>query len=338
MNKLAQALSIILTIASCSIIAQYRNVRISDALNNYEPQECMIVISPDNPNHLMAVSNSNKYYYSTDGGNNWSYNIIQSPLGVIGDPVAAAGNNGKFFYFHLVSGLSKVVCHKLTNIGGSWNQVAYTGENGTKQNDKEWGVINPINNYLYVAWAQFDRHGSSNYSDSSAIILSRSTNEGTSWSQPVLISRKKGNAQGGNYSAHCPMPAVGPNNNVYVTWMGPDGLMFDKSTDGGVTWLTYDINVAKYHVDWLLFNISGIQRAPNFPAINCDLSKSIYRGNIYITWADQKNGGYNTDVWICRSTDGGTTWNTPKVVNETVNDPGSHQFKTNHIPANKPQL
>lgn len=32
------------------------------------------------------------------------------------------------------------------------------------------------------------------------------------------------------------VPAVGPNGEVYLSWSGPQGIMFDKSTDGGVTW------------------------------------------------------------------------------------------------------
>ena len=32
------------------------------------------------------------------------------------------------------------------------------------------------------------------------------------------------------------VPAVGPNGEVYISWAGPLGLVFTKSTDKGVTW------------------------------------------------------------------------------------------------------
>ena len=102
------------------------------------------------------------------------------------------------------------------------------------------------------------------------------------------------------------------------------GLMFDKSTDGGLTWLPNDINILGYHINWLVFNVPGVPIVPGFPIINCDLSSSIHNGNIYICWTDQRSGTNDTDVWLVKSTDSGETWSPPIRVN---NDPaGSHQF------------
>ncbi|MGE5499036.1 MAG: T9SS type A sorting domain-containing protein, partial [Syntrophothermus sp.] len=249
-----------------------------------------------------------------------------SPYGVSGDPVILAGADGKFFYFHLVNNLSRVVCHKRNSIGEAWTQETFTGVNGTKQNDKDWGAITLKNNYLYLTWAQFDKHGSSNPLDSSVIQLSRSTDAGASWSLPVNISNRKANAMAGNYSNHAPMPAVGPGSEVYVTWMGPEGLMFDRSTDDGLTWLNKDINVTPYHIDWLTFNVPGVQRTPGFPVIACDLSGGRFNGNIYISWADQRSGSGNTDVWMCRSADGGLNWSAAIRVNQMDENQGTHQF------------
>ncbi|MFC2119733.1 T9SS type A sorting domain-containing protein [Bacteroidota bacterium] len=304
--------------------AQYQNVRVGAPINTYEPEEVSIVINPANTDHILAGSNTDNYYYSLDGGLNWQHNILTSSFGVIGDPCVLVDSDNNYYYLHLVPGLSRVVCQKTTSLGGSWTDGTYTGVNGTKDDDKEWGAINMLNNYIYVTWAQFDEHGSTSSQDSSEIQLSRSTDAGLSWSEPVRISDRNGNAMGGNYSAHAPMPAVGPNNEVYVTWMGPAGLMFDKSTDDGQTWLEADINVTGFHINWLLFNIAGIQRAPGFPVINCDLSPGSNYGNIYICWTDQRSGYNNTDVWLVKSTDGGLNWSVPIRVNN--DQPGKHQF------------
>ncbi|MCW8816788.1 MAG: T9SS type A sorting domain-containing protein, partial [Ignavibacteriaceae bacterium] len=193
-----------------------------------------------------------------------------------------------------------------------------------KDNDKEWAVINQNDGNIYVVWAQFDDHGSPNPLDSSEIQLSRSTDSGITWSTPVVVSDKKGDAQGSNYSDHAPMPAVGPNNELYVTWMGPEGLMFDKSTDNGSTWLENDINVTGFHINWLVFNVPGIPIVPGFPIINCDLSPSAYNGNIYICWTDERSGYNDTDVWLVKSVDGGLNWSAPIRVND--DPPGKHQF------------
>ncbi len=48
---------------------------------------------------------------------------------------------------------------------------------------------------------------------------------------------------------------TGPNAEVYICWWGPDGLMFDRSLDQGLTWLTEDINITN-HVNWI-YTIPG---------------------------------------------------------------------------------
>jgi len=326
MNKLSHlCLAMLYFVFAEPICPQYQNVQVGGPLNNpYEPTEPSIVINPNNTNHILVGSNADNYYYSTNTGMNWQHGVLSSSFGVIGDPCVLVDDNGNCYYFHLVPDMSKVVCQKTTSLGGSWSNGSYTGVNGTKDNDKEWAAIDQSNGNLYVTWAQFDEHGSSNPLDSSEIPLSRSTDGGQTWSTPVIVSDKKGNAQAGNYSTHAPMPAIGPNSEVYVTWMAPEGLMFDKSTDEGLTWLENDINVSGFHINWLVFNVPGVTIVPGFPIINCDLSSSSYNGNIYICWTDQRSGTNDTDVWLVKSSDGGFNWSSPIRVND--DPPGKHQF------------
>ncbi|MCB0689407.1 MAG: exo-alpha-sialidase, partial [Saprospiraceae bacterium] len=70
----------------------------------------------------------------------------------------------------------------------------------------------------------------------------------------------------------------------------------------------------------------GFGRANGMPVTGCDLSKSPYRGTVYINYCDQSNGEDDTDVWLVKSVDGGEHWSEPFRVN---NDPsGRHQFFT----------
>jgi hypothetical protein len=317
-------LKITICLFTIPIFAQYQNVMVGNSINTYEPVEPSIVVNPYNINHILIGANSDNYYYSTDGGFHWQHGIIHSTFGVIGDPCVLVDENSNYYYFHLVPDMSRVVCQKSTSIGGNWSNGSYSGVNGTKDNDKEWAVIDQSNGNVYVTWAQFDEHGSFNSLDSSEIQLSRSTDGGLTWSVPVVVSDRKGNAQAGNYSDHAPMPAIGPNNELYVTWMGPEGLMFDKSTDGGFNWLQNDINVTGFHINWLVFNVPGVPIVPGFPIINCDLSTNEYNGNIYICWTDQRSGYNDTDVWLTKSTDGGSSWSNPNRVNNDA--PDRHQF------------
>ena len=317
-------LTLFISVYTVPIHSQYQNVQVGGPLSNLEPEEPSIVIDPNNTNHILVGSNNDNYYYSADAGLTWQHGILQSSFGAIGDPCVLADQGGNYYYIHLVPDMSRVVCQKTNSIGGSWSNGSYTGVNGTKDDDKEWAVIDQNDGSLFVTWAQFDEWGSSNSEDSSEIQLSSSTDGGLTWSTPVVVSDRKGNAQGGNYSDHAPMPAIGPNGEIYVTWMGPEGLMFDKSTDGGITWLDNDINVTGFHINWLVFNVPGIPIVPGFPIINCDLSSGAYNGIIYICWTDERSGYNDTDVWLVKSTDGGLNWSSPIRVND--DPPGKHQF------------
>jgi hypothetical protein len=99
--------------------------------------------------------------------------------------------------------------------------------------------------------------------------------------------------------------------------------MFDKSTDQGETWLDTDINVTGFPVQWIT-TIPGIQTGVSFPVIACDRSNGPHNGTIYITWTDKRSGATDANIWLAKSTDGGSTWSAPIRVND--DGPGKHQF------------
>ena len=119
------------------------------------------------------------------------------------------------------------------------------------------------------------------------------------------------------------VPAVGPNGEVYVAWAGPTGIMFNRSVDGGVTWLQSEIKVSDQPGGWY-FSIPGLFRCNGLPNTACDLSTGPRRGTIYVNWSDQRNGSTNTDIWLSKSTDGGDHWTPPNRVNDDSS--GRHQF------------
>jgi hypothetical protein len=118
---------------------------------------------------------------------------------------------------------------------------------------------------------------------------------------------------------------VGPNGEIFVAWAGPLGIVFDKSTDGGETWLENDIFVSEFPGGWA-YDVPGIYRCNGLPVTCCDVSGGENHGTIYINWTDQRHGTDDTDVWIVKSTDGGETWTEPIRVND--DPPGRQQFFT----------
>jgi hypothetical protein len=335
MKQILLFLTIIFSSASILLSQPFQNVQID---NTGGPEEPSICINPKNTNLLVAGSNTDKYYYSSNSGLNWTKGILTGTYTVWGDPCMSVDTLGNFYFFHLVNGSSfidRMGCHKSTNNGINYSINTYWQFNPPKQQDKEWAAVDwthgPRGNWIYVTWTEFDDYGVSNPADSSRILFTRSTDGGLTWLNPgVRLSQLLGDCVDGDNTDEGAVPCVGPNGEIYVGWAGPKirnvqyGIFFDRSTDGGNTWLANDIYVADQPGGWD-YGISGIYRANGLPITCCDVSNGPYRGTIYINWTDEA-GTSDHDVKLAKSTNGGLNWSAPIRVN---NDPaGKEQFFT----------
>ncbi len=314
--------------ASLNSFAQYTNVMISDVDN---PNETSIYINPRNARQIIAGANTRSYYFSFDGGHSWNRNPMTSTLGVFGDPCVVIDTSGYFYFFHLsypdqVNWLDQIVCQRSVNNGLSWSNGSGIGKNSPKEQDKEWAYVNPQTNEIYISWTQFDSYGSPNPANKSNILFSKSTDQGLTWSTALQINEISGNCLDSDSTTEGAVPAVGPNGEIYEAWAGPAGLVFDRSTDGGLTWLDHDIVVSDIPGGWD-YSVPGIYRANGLPVTCCDISNGPNRGNIYINWTDERSSNglvQDLDVWMVKSTDGGNTWTAPRRVND--DGPGKQQF------------
>lgn len=311
-----------------ALSAQHQNILISTA---YSPNEPSIIINPKNTNELYGGANIASYYFSDDGGYTWTEGTLESQEhGVWGDPVLLCDTAGAFYFFHLSnppvgSWIDRIVCQKTETIGGQWNDGSYMGLNGNKAQDKHWAAVDWKNNNIYVTWTQFDQYGTADPAFKSNIMFSKSTDAGMSWSPAIQINQVSGDCVDDDNTTEGAVPAVGPEGQIYVSWVGPAGLVFDRSYDQGETWLEEDIFVADISGGWA-YDIPGIYRANGLPVTTCDTSNGPGRGTIYINWTDQTNGLFDTDVWLVKSTDEGNTWSEPVRVND--DPPGKQQFFT----------
>ncbi len=309
------------------VYAQHLNVVIGTKDNPNEPAICQ---DPKNPARLVAGANLNNLYVSQDTGRTWTESKLTSTYGVWGDPVITVDTNGHFYFFHLSnppngSWIDRIVCQKSTTAGKSWSSGTFTGLNGSKDQDKQWVAIDRSNNHLYMTWTEFDSYGSPNLKDSSRILFSKSTNGGDNWSSPQKINRISGDCVDSDNTTEGAVPCIGPKGEIYVSWTGPEGLVFDRSTDGGLSWLAKDIKIDPMPGGWD-YEIPGLQRCNGLPITACDLSNGPYRGTIYVNWSDQRNGTNDTDIWLSKSEDGGNNWSAPIRVND--DGKGRHQFLT----------
>lgn len=315
-----------------SLHCQFKNVQINNSSAN-QPNEVTVAVNPKNPSYISAASNLNLFYSSTDGGKTWTQKIMSSIWKVWGDPCLVYDTNGNLFFGHLSDQrnigtgywIDRIVVQRSTTNGSTWDYDVGIGFSPpSKQQDKEWLCADysnsPFRNNLYLAWTEFDKYGSTNPNDHSRILFSRSTNSGASWSVPIKVSDLEGDCIDDDNTMEGAVPCTGPNGEVYLSWSGPHGIQFDKSTDGGLTF-GIDIHVANLNAGWA-FDIPGISRANGFPVTACDISNSPYRGNIYINWSDYVQG--DPEILFTKSTDGGQSWSSPKKVNKDLLP--RHQF------------
>ena len=72
-------------------------------------------------------------------------------------------------------------------------------------------------------------------------MFSMSKDEGKTWTKAIKINEVDGDCIDSDNTTEGAVPAVGPEGELYVSWAGPAGLVFDRSFDGGKTWMDKDI-------------------------------------------------------------------------------------------------
>jgi len=284
-----------------------------------------MVADPNDPNRV-AVSfkdlrpvstKQNGQAWSTDGGLTWKDRKValgpQRGSGTFtgsSDPWMAWWKGGILYdcslQFGGVGAQSALFVHRSFDGGATFGPpILAVMPSGNEFEDKQ--ALTVDNNVgtthdgnLFISWTRFGT--------GTPIMLVRSIDKGLTWSAPVQVSDTQSSQQGS-------VPAVGPNGEVYVAWMGRSSsnrnLLFDRSLDGGKTWGT-DMRIAPY-VPWSV-PFTGL---PTLPAIDVDITKGPHRGTIYVVWA-ARNTGFDADIFLASSTNGGASWTT-----SVVNDDGS---------------
>lgn len=313
--------------------AQFKNIQIAVRKPGmrYAPVEPSITINKKNPDNIVAGVVLDRAIYTQDGGLSWQETTLQSPFGVYGDPALVSDAKGNIYFFHLAdpSGqgrsndawLDRIVVQKSTNGGKTWDEGKSIGLNAPKDQDKPWPAVHPKKSQMAVTWTQFDKYGSTDPACQSHILFSQSS--GKKWSKPIQINQNPGNCVDDDNTAEGAVPAIAMDGKMYVAWSNGGYIYFDRSFNGGETWLTNDLVVAEHKGGWSM-NIPGLDRCNGMPVLMVDNSPSRMQGTLLLVWADQRHGEDDTDIWFSRSTNYGDLWTQPMRINQ--DGPGKHQF------------
>ena len=286
-------------------------------------------------------------YFSNDGGQTWCcVSSDPSHLGTLipgverltggiydagGDPSVAFDSHGHVYYaglgFDRTSPPNTVTVSRGTFESSgklSWGSPTFINPTTSPStlNDKEWiavdsTVSSPFRDRVYVTWTRFIFNAHNGNYVQSPISLAYSTDGGTTFSAPQLISANVLYSQGSR-------PVVGPDGTLYVFWNGAtrlaalDSIWMVKSTDGGVTWSK---PVAVSQVVDIIPVADTAFRVNSYPA-----AAAAPNGDLYVTWSSLMsdtggglcpavtNSGCHAAALYSKSTDGGASWSAPALV------------------------
>lgn len=241
--------------------------------------------------------------YSTDRGASWLANDLVISRGTASSTRPQIAVSGQSVYATWVDDRNAgpnwtrdIYFNHSSNGGATWQNADVRLNAGVTI----WAVatlpqIAAVGSSVYVVW-QDDRNGRWSGND---ILLNHSLDRGATWlSSEVRLDTDPA----GTGNSVEPQIAVS-GSSVYVVWQdgrsGSTDIYFNRSTDGGATWLTSDLR---------LDTDAPGAAASEYPQI------AVAGSNVYVVWQDRRNGpSANSDIYVNYSTDGGATWSSQDV-------------------------
>jgi hypothetical protein len=294
-----------------------------------------IAVNPTNPQQVVGVFQDNAHAaYSWDAGRTWQLAEGVDPKNyrVSGDVSVAFDNQGHAFICYIAYdklGTFNYWAHGATRNGifvrrsldggKTWEAdhipvAEQPSSPGIPFEDKPYIVAdNTKSKYagnLYIGWTRW------RIADSQ-MVLSRSTDDGKTWSQPIEIDAHPGLPRDDNGAAEGFDGVVAPDGKLYAIWSQDNAIMLTSSRDGGKT---FSHARAVIHTAPIMFAIQTLERANGFPQIAIDQKSK----RLYVTWSDYRNG--DLDVFIASSDDGGKRWTAPVRLNNDPIHNGAEQF------------
>ena len=283
-----------------------------------------ISANPINPIEYFNAFNTNSTHYTYDG-TEWFFQIPSFGFNMHGDPVTAYDSLGNLYYENMYGATDIVGCKVIrsSDNGATWSN-AVTSISGI---DKNWiacdQTAGPFANYVYTTMTAGGGVGR----------FARSTDFGVTWQNTFSPNTQ---------SLPGMMVCVGPNvigsdvsgGAVYVVTNSGNTFTpvytFYLSTDGGAT---FTLKSSQQFANFVGTNINGRHSIENmrtrpYPFITADNSYNQFRGRLYLVYTSNTpaGNGNKPDIFCRYSTDQGSTWSSPIVINDDPNTTANHQW------------
>ena len=294
-----------------------------------------IAVNPLNPQQVVAVYQDNAHAdYSPDAGHTWepaegveprNYRVsgdVSTTFDIHGHAFIcyiAFDKLGTFNYWAHGATRNGIFVRRSMDGGKTWEADHIPVAEQPSQpeipfEDKPYIVAdNSMSRYagsLYIGWTRWRL-------TDSQIMLSRSTDDGKTWSSPIEIDEHPGLPRDDNGAAEGFSGVVAPDGTLYAIWSQDNEIMLTSSHDGGKTFTRAR---AVIHTAPIMFAIQTLERANGFPQIAIDPNSK----RLYVSWSDYRNG--DLDIFLARSDDGGKQWSAPVRVNNDPPHNGAEQF------------
>jgi len=311
------------------------NLRISGAKTSPR-SESAITINVDNPTQILGASNAissagtQAIFFSSNGGATWGQTALSLITGdsFHSDPTADWTSDGNAWSITIGINKSGTKLHmrsyKSTTGGSTWAfDATYSGSQTATDKEMLWvdhSATSPFRNTLYSCWH-----------NNNPGFVNRRTAAGWGTMIQVTGAESTGTAIGCDVRTNSAGDAF-----VFWPTTGNSKIVVAKSTNGGASWGagkvvattfdSYDIGIPSMASRRALIYTSG------------GAYKNATTNNVYVSWTDQTGvSGCNspanepgtnaastckTRIWFARSTDGGTTWGAPVMINNqaSLND------------------
>ena len=289
-----------------------------DLSNNGPGNETTAASTDVNPDCIVAGWNDygsgsirSGFALTTDGGDTWQDFFIRPPTafqsGVEGDPMTAYDDRTGNLWAGAISFAGNggiYVARKGPNDSSFGASVMAEVSGGA---DKGWMAAGPAPDnanltHLYIGYNE-------------GLLVS--TNEGNSFTGPIGFPEF-----GLGW-----LPRVGPNGELYLAyWDVSDGVKLLRSLNGGTSFqgpFTIATRMDVWFIDGSRF--PGAFRVAPLAGLAVDPND----GTLYAVYFDTTefaSNGRNVDIYFCKSTDQGTSWTTPTVINTDAQIPGDQFF------------